>query len=61
MLSMKNLVFKKRLARELTELYVGSYMIKEGVTTSANTVKLRLLALVRIHSMVNTRRVVRYK
>ena len=60
-LSMKNLVFKKRPARKLIKLYVGSYMIKEEVTTSANTVKIRLPALIRIHSMVNTSKVVRYR
>jgi len=60
MLSIKNLIFKKKLVRKLTELYVGSYIIEEVVTTLANTVKLRLPALIRIHSMVNTSRLVKY-
>jgi len=38
MLSMKDLVFKERLARKLVDQYVGLYTIKEVVST--NTVKL---------------------
>ena len=38
MLSAKNLVFKKRLARKLVDQYVGPYTIEEVVST--NTVKL---------------------
>ena len=38
MLSMKDLVFKKRLVRKLVEQYVGPYEIKEVVST--NVVKL---------------------
>jgi len=38
MLSMKDLVFKKRLARKLVDQYVGSYTIEKKVST--NTVKL---------------------
>ena len=51
MLSMKHLVFKKRLARKLVNQYVGPYIIKEVVST--NVVKLRLLTLMRIHLVVN--------
>jgi len=38
MLSAKNLVFKKRLARKLVDQYVGPYTIEKVVST--NTVKL---------------------
>jgi len=38
MLSTKDLVFKERLARKLTERYVGPYAIEEVV--SSNAVKL---------------------
>jgi len=38
MLSMKNLVFKERLARKLVDCYVGPYIIDKVVST--NTVKL---------------------
>ena len=38
MLSTKDLVFKKRLAKKLVDQYVGPYIIKEVVST--NTVKL---------------------
>jgi len=59
MLSIKNLIFKEKLMRKLTEQYVGSYMIEEVVLT--NIVKLRLLVLMRIHLVVNISRIVRYK
>ena len=60
-LSIKNLVFKNKLARKLTEQYdiVGLYAIEKVVST--NIVKLRLLALMRIYSTVNINKVVRYK
>ena len=35
MLSAKNLVFKKRLARKLVDQYVGPYTIEEVVSTNA--------------------------
>jgi len=41
MISIKDLVFKERQVRKLTERYIGSYIIK-GVM-SANVVILRLL------------------
>ena len=58
-LSIKNLVFKDKLARKLTEQYVGLYAIEEVIST--NVVKLRLLALIRIYPIVNTSKIVRYK
>ena len=59
MLSMRDLVFKERPVQKLTERYVGPYTIKEVV--SSNTVKLRLLSLMRIHPVVNVSQIVRYK
>ena len=47
-------MFKERLARKLTEKYIGPYIIEEMV--SANVVKLRLPVLIRIHLVVNVRR-----
>ena len=58
-LSTKDLVFKKRLAKKLIEKYIGPYEIEEVV--SKNVVKLKLPALMRIHLVVNVSRVVRYK
>ena len=43
----------------MTERYVGPYAIEEVVST--NTVKLRLLSLMRIYLVVNVGRIVRYK
>jgi len=51
MLSMKDLVFKKRLAKKLVNQYVDPYIIDEVMST--NTVKLRLPTLMRIHPIVN--------
>jgi len=51
MLSMKDLVFKERLAKKLVDQYVGLYTIEEIVST--NVVKLQLSTLIRIHLIVN--------
>ena len=59
MLSTKNLVFKERLVKKLTEKYVGLYKIEEIMLK--NTVKLKLLTSMRIHPVVNISRVVRYR
>ena len=59
MLSTKDLVFKGRLAKKLTERYMGLYEIKKVV--SRNTIKLKLPALMRIHLVVNVSRIVKYK
>ena len=59
MLSSKDLVFKERPVKKLMKRYMGSYIIEEVVLK--NTVKLKLLALMRIHLVVNVSRVVRYK
>ena len=59
LLSTKDLVFKERPTKKLTERYVGPYMIEEVVST--NAVKLRLPLSMRIHPVVNMSRIVRYK
>jgi len=59
LLSTKDLVFKERLTKKLTERYVGLYMIEEVVLT--NAVKLRLPSSMRIHPVVNVSWIVRYK
>ena len=59
LLSTKDLVFKERPTKKLTERYVGPYVIEEVVST--NAVKLRLPSSMRIHPVVNVSRVVRYK
>ena len=55
MLSTKNLVFKKRSVKKLTERYIVEEVI------SKNVVKLKLPVFMRIHLVVNISRVVRYK
>ena len=59
LLSTRDLVFKERPGKKLTERYVGPYAIEEVV--SLNAVKLQLPSLMRIHPVVNVSRIVRYK
>jgi len=59
LLSTKDLVFKERPSKKLTERYVGPYTIEEVILS--NVVKLRLPNLMRIHLVVNVSRIVRYK
>ena len=59
MLSIKDLVFKERLAKKLVDQYIGLYIIDEVVTT--NTVKSWLPTLMRIHLVMNVSRVVQYR
>ena len=59
LLSMKDLVFKKQLARKLVNQYVGSYTIEEVVST--NAVKLQLPTSMRIYLVVNISQIVCYK
>ena len=59
LLSTKDLVFKERPTKKLTERYVGSYAIEEVVLS--NAVKLRLPCSMRIHPVVNVSRIVKYK
>ena len=59
MLSIRDLVFKERLVKKLTEKYIEPYIVEKVV--SKNMVKLKLLASMRIHLVVNISRVVRYR
>ena len=59
MLSIKNLVFKKRLAKKLVDQYVEPYTIEEVIST--NVVKLWLPTLMRIHLVVNISQIVWYR
>ncbi len=59
LLSTKDLVFKERPVRKLTERYVGPYEIEKVVLS--NTVKLQLPTLMRIHPVVNVSQIVWYK
>ena len=55
----KDLVFKKRPSKKLTERYVGPYRIEEVILS--NAVKLRLPSSMKIHPVVNISRIVKYK
>jgi len=59
LLSTKDLIFKERPIRKLTERYVGPYEIEEVVLS--NAVKLWLPASMRIHLVVNVSWIVQYK
>ena len=59
MLSMKDLVFKERPVKKLTERYVGPYKI--GKVVLKKVVKLKLPVSMRIHPVVNVSRVMRYR
>jgi len=59
MLSIKNLVFKERPVKKLMERYIELYVVEEVVLK--NVVKLKLLASMRIHSVVNISRIVKYR
>ena len=59
MLSMKDPVFKERLAKQLVDCYIGPYIIDEVVLT--NVVKLWLPVSIRIHPVVNISQIVWYK
>ena len=61
MLSIKDLVFKKRPAKKLVDQYIGLYIINEVVLT--NTVKLWLPTSMRInlYIIMNVSWVVRYR
>ena len=58
-LSMKDLVFKERLVKKLTNWYISPYIIKKVV--SIDTVKSRLPTSISIHLVMNVSWVVRYK
>jgi len=57
MLSMKHLVFKKNLVKKLIERYVGLYIVEEVVSKS--TMKLKLLAFMKIHLVMRYRELVK--
>jgi len=59
MLSTKDLVFKERPVKKLTERYVELYKIEEVI--SKNAVKLKLPAFIRIHLVMNISRIEKYK
>ena len=50
---------RKRVTKKLTEKFIGPYVVKKIV--SENTVELELLAVTRIHRVVNVRRIVKYR
>ena len=49
----------KRVMKKLTEKYIGPYIVKKII--SENVVELELLALLKIHLVVNVRRIVKYQ
>jgi len=57
--SIKDLMFKERLARKLVDQYISPYIIDKVVST--NTIKLWLLTSMRIHPVINVSQVVRYR
>jgi len=59
MLSTKDLVFNRQLARKFVDQYMSPHII-EGVV-STNTVKLKLPTIMRIHLVVNMSQVVKYR
>jgi len=59
MLSTKELVFKEKPVKKLTERYIRPYKIEEVV--SRNAVKLKLPASMRIHLVVNISKIEKYK
>ena len=59
LLSTKDLVFKERPTKKLTERYVGPYVIKKVVLM--NAVKLQLPSSMRIYPVVNISQIVQYK
>ena len=61
LISIKNLSKKlmKRVTKKLMEKFIGPYVVKKIV--SENVVELELLALLRIHLVVNVRRIVKYR
>jgi len=59
MLSTKELVFKEKPVKKLTERYIRPYKIEELV--SRNAVKLKLPASIRIHLVVNISKIEKYK
>jgi len=61
LISMKDFLMEliKRVIKKLMEKYIGPYMVKKII--SENAVELELLVLLRIHLVVNVRRIVKYQ
>ena len=59
MLSTRNLVFKEKLVKKLTERYVKSFVVEEVILK--NIVKLKLLVSMRIYPVVNVSRIIKYR
>jgi len=61
LISMKDfsMELRKKVMKKLIEKYIGPYMVKKIM--SKNAVELELLALLRIHLVVNVRRIVKYR
>ena len=59
MLSIKDLVFKKRPAKKLIKKYIELYEVEEIILE--NAIKLKLLAFIRIYLIVNVSQVVKYR
>ena len=61
LISTKNFLMEliKRVMKKLTEKFIGPYVVKKIV--SENTVELELLVSLRIHLVVNVRRIVKYR
>ena len=49
----------KRAMKKLTEKFIGPYIVRKIV--SENVVELKLLVLLRIHLVINVRRIVKYR
>ena len=49
----------KRATKKLTEKFIGPYVVKKIV--SENTVELELPVSLRVHPVVNVRRLVKYR
>ena len=60
LISTKNFLIElmKRAMKKLIEKYIGSYIVKKII--SENVVELELLVLLRVHLVVNVRRIVKY-
>jgi len=61
LISMKDFSMElmKKAMKKLTEKFIGPYVVKKIV--SENTVELELPVLLRIHLVVNVRRIVKYR
>jgi len=58
-LSIKDLVFKEKIAKKLMERYIELYIIEEIIL--ANVIKLKLPVSIRIYLVVNISKIMRYR